>query len=279
LFFALLIIAIVVAVGLGAGLGAGLGLKKKSSTSNSNTPNTQSNSTNAPASTYTGDPKLAIGGVLDSKYYSTKGAFNGSGIAFAGQSFSKDQGFFTVYFQHHTGSIRWMQLNLQGSYVGGTASEVVATDAKNSTPISVVAYTSDNEAKWSVFYIGKDGTIKQRSNSNTTNVWSNGPVNDLKLKALDADSVGLQACWYGNFYGDSDASTFPTANGQTNQEAFDISKGMHLWYASDETTFQQYGIYEGQDQWVYQEKWEGYQGHAGVGCYSYVNIQASDSKC
>lgn len=45
---------------------------------------------------------------------------------------------------------------------------------------------------------------------------------------------------------------------------------MHIWYASDDQTFQQYGIYEGQDQWVFQREWAGFNGHAGVGCYSWL---------
>jgi hypothetical protein len=128
----------------------------------------------------------------------------------------------------------------------------------------------NSTSKWHVFYIGIDGFIKQKSNSNVTNIWQDGPITDLNLKASDADSVGLQACWYGNFYGDSDASKFPTATGQTNQQEFDIGKGMHLWYASDDKTFQQYGIYEGQEQWVFQKEWAGFNGHAGVGCYSWL---------
>lgn len=47
----------------------------------------------------------------------------------------------TVYFQHWTGEIRWIQLNTQGKWIGGGKSEVIATDAKNATPISTVAYS------------------------------------------------------------------------------------------------------------------------------------------
>lgn len=45
---------------------------------------------------------------------------------------------------------------------------------------------------------------------------------------------------------------------------------MHLWYPSDEHTFQQYGWFEGQDQWADQEQeWANMNAHAGVGCYSW----------
>ena len=52
--------------------------------------------------------------------------------------------------------------------------------------------------------IGDDNKLKQRSNSNTSSLWSDGPLNDMNLTVLDADQVGMQACWYGNAYGDTD---------------------------------------------------------------------------
>lgn len=86
----------------------------------------------------------------------------------------------------------------------------------------------------------------------------------------DAPNVGLQACWYGNYYGDSDASKFPTRNGENNTIPFDTaSHGMHLWYPPNETTFRQFGWYEGQEQWVDQYTWTNMDAHAGVGCYSW----------
>ena len=47
----------------------------------------------------------------------------------------------TVYFQHWTGDIRYIQLTPDGQWIGGGASEVIASDAKNATPISAVAYS------------------------------------------------------------------------------------------------------------------------------------------
>ena len=31
-------------------------------------------------------------------------------------------------------------------------------------------------------------------NSNLTNVWTHGPINDLNLNAMDDPNVGLEAC-------------------------------------------------------------------------------------
>lgn len=84
------------------------------------------------------------GGDLDPEYFSTQGAFNGSGIALASQSFQGDeQGSMVLYYQHYTGTIRFKQLR-DGDWVGGTQSEIVAYDAKNGTPISAVAYALHN---------------------------------------------------------------------------------------------------------------------------------------
>ena len=44
---------------------------------------------------------------------------------------------------------------------------------------------------------------------------------------------------------------------------------MNLWYASDESTFEQYAWYNGKDTWARLSPWQGKNGHAGVGCYSW----------
>jgi hypothetical protein len=231
---------------------------------------TPTTSPRPPKPTFTGNPDYYIGGAIDPSYYSTKGAFNGTGIALAGESYvGTEHGIVNIYFQHHSGDIRWTQLSPDYTWQGGSKSETVATDAKNSTPISAVAYALNSTNKWHIFYISKDGYLRQKSNSNVTNIWEDGPLNAQNLKVLDADSVGMQACWYGNFYGDSDFTKFPTASGQTNTEGFVPDHGMHLWFPTDETTFQQYGFFEGQEEWTFQKTWAGFNGHAGVGCYSW----------
>jgi len=91
---------------------------------------------------------LEIGGSVDPSYYSSSGAWNGSGSAFALQNFAEDfnddiadQVYDKViYFQHHTGGIRWMRLtaNATQAWQQGPPSSEVASDAKYSTPISTV---------------------------------------------------------------------------------------------------------------------------------------------
>ena len=87
----------------------------------------------------------------------TVGAFNGTGIAVAGESFGSEasgngtHGLFVLYFQHHTGSIRQMQLRDSGWQGGGQSDIVVpAEGVKNGTPISAVSYALNNTAAVSI---------------------------------------------------------------------------------------------------------------------------------
>ncbi len=133
-----------------------------------------------------------------------------------------------------------------GSWQGGSAAETLARDAKNGTPISAVAYSMDEQSIWHIFYVDVDNTIRERINSNTTNVWREGPLSKRNLRANSVDRIGMQACWFGNFYGDSsfqksDAFNAPNTEGLPNDQI-----GMRLWYASSNTTFEQLG-------WLYGE--------------------------
>lgn len=70
--------------------------------------------------------------------------FNGTGVALAGQSFDSGGKSQTVlYFQHWTGQIRQTQFLDDGTWSGGGLSEIVAVDAKNATPISMVSYSAN----------------------------------------------------------------------------------------------------------------------------------------
>lgn len=113
--------------------------------------------------------------------------------------------------------------------------------------------------------------IKQKTNSNVTNVWVDGPINEARLRANDADQVGMQACWYGNDYGDSDYShtQLPSSNGPDGNASNSNQVGMNIWYASDDTTFQWLGWRDGETSWQHQGNFTHMNGHAGVGCYSW----------
>ncbi|KAK6388254.1 hypothetical protein LTR65_008096 [Meristemomyces frigidus] len=274
-FYVLLAVIILTAIGLGVGLGVGLWAKKTSSHRGPSSTSSPSSTSAAPTATPTVDPEYLIGGALSPAYYSTTGAFNGSGIALASQSFSTDiangtHGDLVMYFQHHSGQIRYMQLTTGGTWEGGSASEVVATDAKNSTPLSAVAYAMNDTSTWHIFYIDTNNQLKQKTNSNKANLWSDGPINDANLFANDADQVGMQACWYGSDYGDTDYDHTPLPSGSGDSDASHANEvGMHMWYAVNDTTFKQYGWRDGDAAWTYQATWADYNAHAGVGCYSW----------
>ncbi|KAF2269247.1 hypothetical protein CC78DRAFT_605597 [Lojkania enalia] len=254
----LIFIIVVLVLGLSLGLGLGLGLKKDKSSASGAHPSCIS------------DPDLCIGGYLDENFYSKKGAFNGSGIALAGESWNRNQRkIFTLYFQHWTGDIRYMQYGPDQKWIGGERGQTVATDAKNATPISTVAYVLNGTQYFHLFYISKNNTLRQITNTNVTNIWQQGSLSSLNLSVYDSPSVGLQACWKGNFYGDSDYSKFPTFSGEQNQIPFEDRIGMNIWYAKDDSTFQQYAWYNGQEDWVAIQEWRGMNTHAGVGCYSW----------
>jgi hypothetical protein len=152
-------------------------------------------------------------------------------------------------------------------------SSVVATNAKNGTPISAVAYVVNDVATWHLFYINTDNVVVESISSNASayqdNIWRDGPLNQLNLKANDADMVGLQACFWGDFYGDSDY-TFGDSPNTTNETTTRI--GIDLWYADTDTSFQQYSwLNDNQAQWSSTDyTWDNQNGRAGVGCYTWA---------
>ncbi|KAH9832708.1 hypothetical protein Tdes44962_MAKER00188 [Teratosphaeria destructans] len=220
------------------------------------------------------DPRYSIGGAIDPVYFSTRGAFNGSGIAFASQSFSPSiqtstHGIATVYFQYYDGTVRFVQLSPEGKWQGGDISTIVASDARNSTPLSAVSYSVNGTSSWHLFYIDRENRVRQRSNSNMTNVWTDGPINSANIVAYSADQVGMQACWYGNDYGNFD-SRQTSPSGQGGFIAHPASDaGINLWCAINATAFQQWVWRASTGEWTYEQDWSDKNGHAGVGCYSW----------
>lgn len=130
--------------------------------------------------------------------------------------------------------------------------------------------SSANNNQWHLFYVNINNTISEVTNSNLTNAWIAGPINDLHLQALDDPNIGLQACWYGSFYSDVSYNHSPVP-GQNNTTSADSDQaiGIHLWYAQSPTSFGTVGWRYGDPAWVPQQPFDGYNGHAGVGCYSW----------
>ncbi|KAF2221716.1 hypothetical protein BDZ85DRAFT_264276 [Elsinoe ampelina] len=257
-------IVIVLGAALGAGLGIGL---KKGEDSNSSPPSTgnSSDSTRPPTTPVKngdlGSSDYLIGGALNPAYYSTSGAWNGSGIAVANQGFGDPSvyGNMVLYYQYHTGEIRTLVLQPDDSWQQGDSK--VAADARNSTPISAVSYVVNQTATWHVFYIGRDNIIREKIGTNTTREWRDGSLTAERLQAFDGDHVGLQACWYGSNYVDT-----------RSQSADEPTVGISLWYAKDNSTFQEYRwqlAAPGRGNWKYTDILPGSNGHAGVACYTW----------
>ncbi|KAF2397792.1 hypothetical protein EJ06DRAFT_139160 [Trichodelitschia bisporula] len=247
----LLILAafIILAVALGVGLGVGLGSKKHSSSS--------------------GSKSGTNGNTFNPAYLSKSGAFNGSGLAIASYSFgSGGYGVINVYFQHWSGQLRKMQLMSDGTWQGGDSTNIVATDARNATPISAVAYAMDNKATWHIFYIDHHNVIREKISDNTTNQWRDGPIGELGLKAMNDSNVGLQACWYGSFYGTADYVHSPIPGTGSNDTAQDSVIGMHLWYGREPTVLEEVTWTYNTTQWYRQDNFTA-NGHGGIGCFSW----------
>ena len=79
---------------------------------------------------------------------STRGAFNGSDCSATHKARLSEGGSLEteddnsnslVFYQHYTGEIRWMQHLAPETWYGGTADQVIATDAKNGTSMDMIS--------------------------------------------------------------------------------------------------------------------------------------------
>ena len=182
-FIIAIVAAIILIIAIAVGVGVGVGTHKKSS------------------SKQTGPSNITIGGALDSAYFSKQGAFNGSGVALADVNFGQDNALY-VFYQRYSGEIEQVIYQPDGTWQFVTEP---AVNAKNGTPLSTVAYIQNSIATWHLFYVSEDNLLRQRIQTNAsqyqTNIWQDGPLNQLNLRVNDADTVGMQACYWGNYYG------------------------------------------------------------------------------
>lgn len=86
---------------------------------------------------------------------------------------------------------------------------------------------------------------------------------------MDDPHVGLQACWYGNQYGDATYNHSPVQGESSNYTAPDQTVGMHLWYGAAPNQINEISwAYGPNSSWTYEGPLP-YNGHAGIGCYSW----------
>jgi hypothetical protein len=152
LMFTLLAVATVLILGLAIGLGVGLSSKNSGKSSSESTETT-------PSALPPIQEAFTIGGGLNESYYSTKGAWNGSGLAYTWQTFSTDlkgqakgEAKPVMYYQHYSGALRWMRRTDSDGWLRGSEGlEDVAVDAKNATPISAMYLIQNFTSSWHVF--------------------------------------------------------------------------------------------------------------------------------
>ena len=119
-----------------------------------------------------------------------------------------------------------------------------------------------------IFYIDQTNKIREKINDNTTNQWKEGPIGDLNLIAMNDSNVGLQACWYGSFYGDANYTHSPIPGTGQNTTSQDQVIGMHLWYGESPTMLQEVTWTYNTTAWYRQESFIA-NAHAGIACYSW----------
>ena len=269
-WFWVIIAALVVIIAVAVACGVVFGTKKSNKNSDpdagpaTNGTNGTSNGNNTAGTDTGADPDTSVGGYLNSAYYSETGAWNGSGIAIAAANTASDQSIYAFY-QDSTGMLQYTLMDSSGKWnlVGPVNSN--SYKALNGTPLSAVQHQLDAKLVWHVFYIDVNYTIRERIITNTTTdgptpVWADGPLSKQNLKTWKSNTIGLQACYWGNRYGEW--SYDPTI----------ASAGIHIWYASDATVFQQYSWTNGTDDWNFDQQWNDLSGNAGVGCQTWYGM-------
>jgi hypothetical protein len=156
-----------------------------------------------------------------------------------------------------------MQYTTDKQWIGGTKAQTIATDAKDASPISAVAfainetqYVSTLNLRMSKIAMLSQGVplvlhrSKQYGQAAVTiqrhrhlGVWTTQQPQSQGFRLADCRTPGKlklyepkvrhiltsyvsKACWKGNFYGDSDYTKFPTASGLNNTDPFDGQVGM-----------------------------------------------------
>ncbi|KAK5171479.1 uncharacterized protein LTR77_004624 [Saxophila tyrrhenica] len=260
------VISILILLGIGLGVGVTMGLQSDES---SHAASNRTRLSDSPASR-PNDTSSAPSG--------SKGAVERSGLAACvlksqlhlawPTQLQTNQSNLLLFFQHSSGEIRVLQNKIPEGWTGGSSKDIIADDAKQGTPIAIRCPGGAGDvAGLHVFYINKENLLRQRSITNLTYVWSDGPLNDLKVRALDSAHVGLTAGFYAGPIGD------------VNLEGTKPYSGMRVLVGTGDTTFNQYSWRPGLTQWHYDQNWEDMNGEAapamfawGRGQTTYINF-------
>lgn len=229
---------------------------------------------------------IGLGVGLNSSGGFKAGALSGTKISLVAQPYMNGGGSdqsLVMYFQHRSGQIRWMGLDTDGKWTGGDSSTLVADDAKLGTPISAVSYTWDGEIFWRVFCkthfdamefifsrqltyvidINTANTLQETWSQTTRDTqWALGPLSSMNISPLNADAVGLTACWFGTTSGSN--KDFQGSALTTDAKTVQI----RLTYAEDETTFKIMQYRATTQIWTTEQVLSGLDGHASPACHN-----------
>lgn len=208
--FILLALALVAIIAIAVALGVVFGLRESRSDP-SPSANAGSGSPNPAA-----DPDTSVGGYISPEYYSRSGAWNGTGIAIAAANPGVDQTIYAFY-QDYTGDLQYTLMSSDGSWRTIGPVNAGSHRALNATPLSTVNHRLNDTLVWHVFYVDDTYTLRERvltSNMNGTYTpyWDDGPLNDKNLKTNVANKIGMQACYWGDYYGIRSISNTTTPN-------------------------------------------------------------------
>lgn len=175
---------------------------------------------------------------------------------------------------------------MNGTWLGAAANVIVASDARNGTPIATTSFTvrrtnqssvttvrgarasssynrtcTDCIMQRHVFYMDIHGTLRERLFNNETRKWENGTLAQLNIRPTSQPA--LQVCNGNDFVGNGTSS---------------YRDGLSVFYGSSNNTIQQVGWTYGDTNWVKEQTFVDVNGHGGVACainswMSYVVMQ------
>jgi hypothetical protein len=138
----LIIAATITVLGVALGAGLGIGLKKYMSRTKSLPESLLSNKHSSHSLFPITSPSASPTTSSTPSYISKTGAYNGTALALGSTPVEDPNGQVELYFQHHTGEIRWFQRSNKTTDKDWTGGDIaVVKDARNATPLSIVTNT------------------------------------------------------------------------------------------------------------------------------------------
>ncbi|KAL9126190.1 MAG: hypothetical protein Q9217_004719 [Psora testacea] len=184
---------------------------------------------------------------------STVGAFNGTALTTFNVDF-KALPVVHLFYQDYQAQIRRLQ-KLGAQKVGQLWSggpdfpAIMATDAKNATPLACVNYTNpDSKVDTAhLFYVDPSNTLQEVISTDNLSTWQTGPLGDSAIKT-SSSSIALAAIYSERWFG--------TANGS--------SPGLRLYYGATDDQVHELAFVLGDTSWSSQFQFDNSNGNAGI---------------